>query len=171
MVEYMKDKKKKPEEMPEELRKLLEEIQELSGDDPNINFQILEMRPTLLKKMLVSLIAIILHFALLVSLTGFIKWVQYEHLYQVLLLGASFGVMCTIVDIAMERLFKKITFLVFGANKVLLSIISLALLTLAIPGVAIISTLKMIFVFVVNYATVSFIKSKLLVKIYAKVRK
>ena len=109
----MKDKKKKPEEMPEELRKLLEEIQELSGDDPNINFQILEMRPTLLKKMLVSLIVIILHFALLVSLTGFIKWVEYEHLYQVLLLGASFGVMCTIVDIAMERLFKKITFLVF----------------------------------------------------------
>ena len=62
-------------------------------------------------------------------------------------------------------------FLVFGANKVLLSIISLALLTLVIPGVAIISTLKMIFVFIVNYATVSFIKSKLLVKIYAKVRK
>ena len=129
-------KKSKSEEEAEktvkEIEDLLNNFNELIGDDQEvIKIEI----PTRRKKLIGNIFEIVISFVLLISLTGFISWVDYNNIW---LLFASFGILIFLerfFKIVIEKNFLKYVILSLGSIYIIASILAIILTFVFIPFV------------------------------------
>ena len=142
-------KKSKSEEEAEktvkEIEDLLNNFNELIGDDQEvIKIEI----PTRRKKLIGNIFEIVISFVLLISLTGFISWVDYNNIW---LLFASFGILIFLerfFKIVIEKNFLKYVILSLGSIYIIASILAIILTFVFIPFVKIINYGNAFLVFV-----------------------
>ena len=142
-------KKSKSEEEAEktvkEIEDLLNNFNELIGDDQEvIKIEI----PTRRKKLIGNIFEIVISFVLLISLTGFISWVDYNNIW---LLFASFGILIFLerfFKMVIEKNFLKYVILSLGSIYIIASILAIILTFVFIPFVKIINYGNAFLVFV-----------------------
>ena len=147
-IEKNKKREKEFEQTKKEIEDVLNNLNQLMGNDDNIKMVDFKI-PTKKERILSDLLKYGLSFILILSISGFIKWVYYDSIFAILGLSLSIIVVEYILWLITTHLFGKYIFYTFGSLNILPPILSFVVCSLVFPFVELVNVWLLIVVILI----------------------
>lgn len=161
--EKFKKEQEKIEKEKKDFEAMIEELQAKLGESSQ-NVKIIKVEPPTKKDKIVSVFAnYLVALITIISLSGYMKWIEYDSFWSVVIFAASTPILEMIIELIIEKYFFKYILYTFGLIIFLVPIISFSVLIFAFPFIKIndyfLAILVIILYMIVKKILVSFIRN------------